>query len=86
VKPTIETVTCCSLKCNHLNARLSILYTFLLRGQRYNHSMERQANASRLQGNQRVGNGMNCECDPIIDPNLAHQLGDVRFHRALLDA
>src|SRR6266704_5396754 len=39
-----------------------------------------------VQGNQRVCNGMHCECDPILHSNLAHQLGYVRLDRALPDA
>src|SRR5438477_7021201 len=39
-----------------------------------------------VRGNQRVCNGMHGECDPILHPNLAHQLGYVRLDRALPDA
>src|SRR5207249_2049258 len=49
----------------------------------------RASNASAkpsVQGNERVCNGMHCECDPILHSNLAHQLGYVRLDRALPDA
>ena len=39
-----------------------------------------------VQRNQRVCNGVHCECDPIVHSNLAHQLGNVRLDRAVPDA
>lgn len=39
-----------------------------------------------LRGHQVMCDGMHRERDAVLHPDLAHQLGDVGFDRALLDA